>query len=38
MTLGLTAGERTLQERARAFSQQTVRPRAAEIDRDEQYP
>jgi 3-sulfinopropanoyl-CoA desulfinase len=38
MTLGLTAEERALQERARAFSQQTVRPRAAEIDRDEQYP
>jgi alkylation response protein AidB-like acyl-CoA dehydrogenase len=38
MTLGLTAEERALQARAREFSEQTVRPRAAEIDRDEQYP
>jgi alkylation response protein AidB-like acyl-CoA dehydrogenase len=38
MTLGLTAEERALQERARAFSKETVRPRAAAIDRDEQYP
>jgi alkylation response protein AidB-like acyl-CoA dehydrogenase len=38
MTLGLTDEECALQSRARAFSQQTVRPRAAAIDRDEQYP
>ena len=36
--LGLMPEECALQERARAFSQQTVRPRAAEIDRQEQYP
>jgi alkylation response protein AidB-like acyl-CoA dehydrogenase len=38
MTLGLTAEERALQARAREFAEQVVRPRAAEIDRDEQYP
>jgi alkylation response protein AidB-like acyl-CoA dehydrogenase len=38
MTLGLTSEERALQARAREFAEQVVRPRAAEIDRDEQYP
>ena len=38
MTLGLTAEECALQARAREFAEQVVRPRAAEIDRDEQYP
>ena len=37
-TLGLTSSERALQARARAFSLEVVRPRAAAIDRDEQYP
>jgi alkylation response protein AidB-like acyl-CoA dehydrogenase len=36
--LGLSADERALQARAREFSQAVVRPRAAEIDRDEEYP
>ncbi|HEY6833488.1 MAG TPA: acyl-CoA dehydrogenase family protein [Pseudolabrys sp.] len=34
----LSADERALQARAREFSQTVVRPRAAAIDRDEQYP
>lgn len=34
----LSPDERSLQARARGFSQQVVRPRAAAIDRDEQYP
>src|SRR5580704_18361633 len=38
MTLGLTPDELALQARAREFSQSIVRPRAAAIDRDEQYP
>jgi alkylation response protein AidB-like acyl-CoA dehydrogenase len=38
MDLGLSPAEIALQQRARAFSQQVVRPRAAAIDRDEQYP
>jgi alkylation response protein AidB-like acyl-CoA dehydrogenase len=38
MTLGLTAEECALQARAREFAEQVVRPRAAAIDRDEQYP
>jgi alkylation response protein AidB-like acyl-CoA dehydrogenase len=38
MTLGLQPDELALQARARAFSQSVVRPRAAAIDRDEQYP
>jgi alkylation response protein AidB-like acyl-CoA dehydrogenase len=37
-TLGLTPDELKLQARAREFSQSLVRPRAAAIDRDEQYP
>ncbi|HEV3184950.1 MAG TPA: 3-sulfinopropanoyl-CoA desulfinase [Xanthobacteraceae bacterium] len=37
-TLGLTPDELKLQSRARAFSESVVRPRAAAIDRDEQYP
>jgi alkylation response protein AidB-like acyl-CoA dehydrogenase len=37
-TLGLTSDELALQARAREFSQSVVRPRAAAIDRDEQYP
>jgi alkylation response protein AidB-like acyl-CoA dehydrogenase len=37
-TLGLTSDELALQARAREFSQSLVRPRAATIDRDEQYP
>jgi alkylation response protein AidB-like acyl-CoA dehydrogenase len=38
MELGLSRDEIALQARARAFSQAVVRPRAAAIDRDEQYP
>jgi alkylation response protein AidB-like acyl-CoA dehydrogenase len=38
MDLGLTQDEIALQARARAFAQTVVRPRAAAIDRDEQYP
>jgi alkylation response protein AidB-like acyl-CoA dehydrogenase len=38
MDLILTPEERALQARARDFSQSVVRPRAAAIDRDEQYP
>ena len=38
MDLGLSRDEIALQTRARAFSQDIVRPRAAAIDRDEQYP
>ena len=38
MDLGLSKDERALQERARAFSRDVARPRAAQIDRDEQYP
>jgi alkylation response protein AidB-like acyl-CoA dehydrogenase len=34
----LSRDETALQARARAFSQAAVRPRAAAIDRDEQYP
>ncbi|MBI1202015.1 MAG: acyl-CoA dehydrogenase [Rhodopseudomonas sp.] len=36
--LGLTATELALKTRAREFSQAVVGPRAAQIDRDEQYP
>ena len=38
MNLGLSKDEIALQSHARAFSQDVVRPRAAQIDRDEQYP
>jgi alkylation response protein AidB-like acyl-CoA dehydrogenase len=38
MDLGLSRDEIALQARARAFAQEVVRPRAAAIDRDEQYP
>jgi alkylation response protein AidB-like acyl-CoA dehydrogenase len=38
MDLGLTSEERALQERARTFSQTVARPRAAEIDAQEEYP
>ncbi len=38
MDIGLSQDEIALQSRARAFSQSLVRPRAAAIDRDEQYP
>jgi alkylation response protein AidB-like acyl-CoA dehydrogenase len=38
MNLGLSRDEIALQARARAFSLEVVRPRAAAIDRDEQYP
>src|ERR1700758_5375725 len=38
MTLGLTPDELALQARAREFATDIVRPRAAAIDRDEQYP
>jgi alkylation response protein AidB-like acyl-CoA dehydrogenase len=38
MDLGLSNDEIALQARARAFSQDVARPRAAAIDRDEQYP
>src|ERR1700688_5018672 len=38
MDLGLSQDEIALRERARAFSRDIVRPRAAGVDRDEQYP
>jgi len=38
MDASLTADEIALQMRARDFAQEMVRPRAAAIDRDEQYP
>ncbi len=38
MNLGFGMDEVALQARARAFAQEVVRPRAAAIDRDEQYP
>jgi alkylation response protein AidB-like acyl-CoA dehydrogenase len=38
MNIGLSKDEIALQQRARAFSQSIVRPRAAAIDRDEAYP
>src|SRR5512139_3381275 len=38
MDLGLSADELELRARARAFAADIVRPRAAAIDRDEQYP
>jgi alkylation response protein AidB-like acyl-CoA dehydrogenase len=38
MDLGLSPDEFALQQRAREFAQTVVRPRAAAIDRDEQYP
>jgi alkylation response protein AidB-like acyl-CoA dehydrogenase len=38
MTLGLLADELALQTRACEFANNIVRPRAAAIDRDEQYP
>jgi alkylation response protein AidB-like acyl-CoA dehydrogenase len=38
MDIGLSQDEIALQSRARAFSQDVVRPRAETIDRDEKYP
>jgi alkylation response protein AidB-like acyl-CoA dehydrogenase len=38
MDLGLSKDEIALQQRARAFARDVVCPRAAQIDRDEQYP
>ena len=38
MDLGLSPDEIALQARARAFAETVARPRAAAIDRDEQYP
>ena len=38
MDLGLSADQLTLQACARAFAEEVVRPRAAEIDAREQYP
>ena len=38
MDLGLSPEEIVLKERARTFSRDVARPRAAAIDRDEQYP
>ena len=38
MELALDTTQTALQARARKFSQDIVRPRAAEIDREEQYP
>jgi alkylation response protein AidB-like acyl-CoA dehydrogenase len=38
MDLGLTADQLALQSRARAFANDVVRPRAAEVDASEQYP
>src|ERR1044072_7060825 len=38
MDLGLSKDQLALQARARAFATEVVRPRAAEIDAQEQYP
>jgi len=38
MDLGLAPDETALMQRARAFAQDVARPRAAAVDRDEQYP
>src|SRR5512141_1767909 len=38
MDLGLTPDELELQEHTRTFADRVVRPRAAAVDRDEQYP
>src|SRR6476646_9998543 len=38
LDLGLSIHELDLRDRARAFAPEVVRPRAAAIDRDEQYP
>ena len=38
MQFGLSASECALQERAKAFAQEFVAPRAAEIDRSGEYP
>src|SRR4026209_759660 len=38
LDLGLSTHELDLRDRARAFAAEVVRPRAAAIDRDEQYP
>jgi len=38
MTDALTAEQRNLQARARALAQSVIAPRAAAVDRDEQYP
>src|SRR3974390_884579 len=38
MDLDLSPDELALQQRARTFAQEVVLPRAAAIDRDEQYP
>ncbi|MDE2200074.1 MAG: acyl-CoA dehydrogenase family protein [Rhodospirillales bacterium] len=38
VTAGLSHAERDLQQRARAFAQRTVAPRAAAIDRSRDYP
>ncbi len=38
MDLGLSSDELALQARARAFANEVVRPRAAEIDASERYP
>ena len=38
MNLDLNSEQLALQDRARAFAQQVARPRAAEIDAQEQYP
>src|SRR5215475_14028641 len=38
MEFGLSASERALQEKARAFARQVVAPRAAEVDRSGEYP
>jgi alkylation response protein AidB-like acyl-CoA dehydrogenase len=38
MDFGISNDEIALQQRARAFAGEVARPRAAQIDRDEQYP
>jgi alkylation response protein AidB-like acyl-CoA dehydrogenase len=38
MDLGLSPDELALQARARAFANEVVRPRAAAVDAEEQYP
>src|ERR1043166_7057137 len=38
MDLGLSSDQLALQARARVFAEEVVRPRAAEIDAQEQYP
>src|ERR1700742_5405303 len=36
--MALTTAQQDLQQRARAWARETIAPRAAEVDRTEQYP